>query len=145
MPRYRLTLEYDGTPFSGWQWQDHASSVQRVLAEALVALCGHAVKVTGAPLRDGLGPLSISVVVELVPTTRANAILESAPSGAVQRMAENLVEQLIELMPELAEVSPWHSVGQRRSLEELGRIARPVFLHEELQQRRRVEVDDHRR
>jgi hypothetical protein len=38
-------------------------------------------------------------------------------------MAENLVEQLLELMPELAEVSPWHSVGQRRSLEEMGRIA----------------------
>jgi transcriptional regulator with XRE-family HTH domain len=53
----------------------------------------------------------------------ARSILESAPSGAVRRMAENLVEQLVELMPELAEVSPWHSVGQRRSLEEIGRIA----------------------
>ena len=38
-------------------------------------------------------------------------------------MAENLVEQLLELMPELKEVSPWHSVGQRRSLDEMGRIA----------------------
>jgi hypothetical protein len=26
-------------------------------------------------------------------------------------------------MPELKEVSPWHSVGQRRSLDEMGRIA----------------------
>ena len=38
-------------------------------------------------------------------------------------MAENLVEQLLDLMPELKEVSPWHSVGQRRSLDEMGRIA----------------------
>jgi tRNA pseudouridine38-40 synthase len=52
MPRYKLTIEYDGTPFSGWQWQDHAPSVQRVLADALVALCGHAVKVTGAGRTD---------------------------------------------------------------------------------------------
>ena len=28
-----------------------------------------------------------------------------------------------DLMPELKEVSPWHSVGQRRSLDEMGRIA----------------------
>ena len=52
----------------------------------------------------------------------ARSLLESAPDGAVRRMAENLVEQLIELMPELAEVSPWHSVGQRRSMDEMGRI-----------------------
>jgi hypothetical protein len=34
-----------------------------------------------------------------------------------------LEEQLVELMPELKDVSPWHSVGQRRTQDELGRIA----------------------
>jgi len=34
-----------------------------------------------------------------------------------------LAEQLIEVMPELRGVGPWHSVGQRRSLDEWGRIA----------------------
>jgi transcriptional regulator with XRE-family HTH domain len=53
----------------------------------------------------------------------ARSIVESAPAGPARRMAENLVEQLLELMPELREVSPWHSVGQRRSLDEMGRIA----------------------
>jgi transcriptional regulator with XRE-family HTH domain len=53
----------------------------------------------------------------------ARSIVESAQAGATRRMAENLVEQLLELMPELKEVSPWHSVGQRRSLDEMGRIA----------------------
>ena len=52
MARYKLTIEYDGTPFSGWQWQDHAPSVQRVLVDALMAFCGHAVKVTGAGRTD---------------------------------------------------------------------------------------------
>jgi tRNA pseudouridine38-40 synthase len=52
MPRYKLTIEYDGTPFSGWQWQDHAPSVQGVLADALAAFCGHAVKVAGAGRTD---------------------------------------------------------------------------------------------
>jgi transcriptional regulator with XRE-family HTH domain len=53
----------------------------------------------------------------------AAALLEAATAPNVRRMAENLVEQLDEIMPELKEVSPWHSVGQRRSLDEMGRIA----------------------
>ena len=53
----------------------------------------------------------------------ARSLVESTPTGPARRMAENLVEQLLELMPELKEVSPWHSVGQRRSLDEMGRIA----------------------
>lgn len=53
----------------------------------------------------------------------ARTIVESAGDGPTRRMAENLVAQLLDLMPELKEVSPWHSVGQRRSLDEMGRIA----------------------
>ena len=52
MPRYKLTIEYDGTAFSGWQWQDHAPSVQRVLTDALAAFCGHAIKLAGAGRTD---------------------------------------------------------------------------------------------
>ena len=52
----------------------------------------------------------------------ASAILELAPAGQLQRLAQMLVEQLVDLMPELKEVGPWHSVGQRRGLEEFGRI-----------------------
>jgi transcriptional regulator with XRE-family HTH domain len=51
----------------------------------------------------------------------ATSLLESAHVPATRRMAQMLVDQLVEMMPELAEVSPWHSVGQRRSLDEFGR------------------------
>lgn len=53
----------------------------------------------------------------------AAAMLEKAEDIGLRRMATMLVDQLIEIMPELAEVSPWHAVGQRRSLDECGRIA----------------------
>lgn len=51
------------------------------------------------------------------------SIQEMADSDAVSRFAQTLVEQLVEVMPELSEVSSWHNVGQRRSLSELGRVA----------------------
>ena len=52
----------------------------------------------------------------------AKSIEESVQDAAVKRMALMLIDQLVELMPELAEVAPWHSVGQRRTQDEVGRI-----------------------
>jgi transcriptional regulator with XRE-family HTH domain len=50
------------------------------------------------------------------------AIRERAESDSITRMAEMLAEQLIEIMPELEDVSPWHTYGQRRSMDEHGRV-----------------------
>lgn len=40
MPRFKLTLEYDGTRFVGWQRQANGLAVQQVLEEALTAVSG---------------------------------------------------------------------------------------------------------
>jgi tRNA pseudouridine38-40 synthase len=52
MPRYRLTLEYDGTPFVGWQVQAAGVSVQGRLAQAILKFCGEAVTPRGAGRTD---------------------------------------------------------------------------------------------
>ena len=52
MPRYKLTIEYDGTPFVGWQVQDNGVSVQGVLTEAVAAFAGERTTVAGAGRTD---------------------------------------------------------------------------------------------
>ena len=50
--RYRLTIEYDGGPFSGWQRQENDPSVQGALEEAIQKLSGETVTVHGAGRTD---------------------------------------------------------------------------------------------
>jgi tRNA pseudouridine38-40 synthase len=52
MPRYKLTLEYDGTPFVGWQVQDGQMSVQGRLAQAIKDFSGEDVVPRGAGRTD---------------------------------------------------------------------------------------------
>ncbi len=52
MPRYRVTLEYDGGPFAGWQRQENGPSVQAALERAIFKLSGEEVTVTGAGRTD---------------------------------------------------------------------------------------------
>lgn len=52
MPRYKLTIEYDGTPFSGWQRQPDRPSVQQALEEAILAMSGETVTTQAAGRTD---------------------------------------------------------------------------------------------
>ena len=52
MPRYKLTIEYDGTPFAGWQIQANGPSIQGELARAIEALSGIRVVPRGAGRTD---------------------------------------------------------------------------------------------
>jgi tRNA pseudouridine38-40 synthase len=64
MPRYRLTIEYDGTPFVGWQAQDNGVSVQGVLTAAIAAFAGEQVAV-GAAGRTDAGVHALGQVAHL--------------------------------------------------------------------------------
>jgi transcriptional regulator with XRE-family HTH domain len=59
------------------------------------------------------------------------SIAEQARQESIRRMARTMIDQLVEIMPELAGVGPWHTVGRRRRLDELG-VAAQRRLPEEL-------------
>jgi tRNA pseudouridine38-40 synthase len=52
MPRYKLTIEYDGTPFAGWQRQADQPTVQAALEDLFQTLEGHVPLVEGAGRTD---------------------------------------------------------------------------------------------
>ena len=52
MKRILLTVEYDGTNYVGWQWQNNGLSVQQVLEESLFKACGKPIRVTGSSRTD---------------------------------------------------------------------------------------------
>lgn len=62
MPRYRLSIEYDGRPFCGWQRQAHDLSVQQLLEEAIERFSGESV-VTQAAGRTDAGVHALGQVV----------------------------------------------------------------------------------
>ncbi len=52
MPRYRLTVEYDGSGYSGFQAQDGQPTVQGAIEAAVTAFCGQAVRIAAAGRTD---------------------------------------------------------------------------------------------
>ena len=52
MQRYKINIEYDGTPFVGWQFQKNGISIQKVLQDAIFSFSQEKVVVTGAGRTD---------------------------------------------------------------------------------------------
>jgi transcriptional regulator with XRE-family HTH domain len=84
--------------------------------------------------KDALSPRVQTRAQLLKVMKTAMAIRRQSRSEAERRLSRLLIDQLLEIMPELKEVSGWPAVGHRRRADEMGRIGEnPIsddWLHE---------------
>ena len=91
MTRFRLTIEYDGRPFMGWQRQAHGPSVQQALEEAVFALFREDVTFHAAGRTDaGVHALAMTAHVDIARPVSAhrladglNALLRPHPIAVI--------------------------------------------------------------
>jgi len=78
MNRYKLTIEYDGRNFVGWQRQDNGVGVQQAVEEAVTAFCGDDAPVQGAGRTDsGVHALAQAAHVDLTKDWPADTVRDA--------------------------------------------------------------------
>jgi len=122
--RWRLTVEYDGGPFMGWQRQDHGPSVQQALEEALEWMTGERAAFTAAGRTDaGVHALAMSVHVDVAKALTAHRLREGL--NALVR------PQPIAVLDVAGVADDWHArfscVGRRYLYRILDRRAPPAL------------------
>ncbi len=136
MPRYKLTIEYDGAPFCGWQYQDNGPSVQGALEAAVKAMTGDMVRVHGAGRTDaGVHALAQVAHIDLAKEYRAdrvrdalNAHLRPHPIGV---LSAEIVPDTFEARFSAIRRHYLYRIANRRANLALGvghtwRVARPL-------------------
>ena len=78
MPRYKISLEFDGTDYAGWQRQKNAGSIQAALETAINQFCGEMVVVNGAGRTDaGVHALAMVAHMDLSRAWRADQVRDA--------------------------------------------------------------------
>jgi tRNA pseudouridine38-40 synthase len=91
MPRWRLTIEYDGTGLCGWQRQANGPSVQQALETAVEKFCGERVTVFGAGRTDaGVHALGQVTHLDLARET-SGEVLRSALNHHLRPLAVSVL------------------------------------------------------
>ncbi|WP_395611496.1 tRNA pseudouridine(38-40) synthase TruA [Allosphingosinicella sp.] len=79
MTRFRLTVEYDGGPFMGWQRQAHGPSVQQAIEEAIQAITQEEVTLHAAGRTDaGVHALAMTAHVDVEKAITAHRLADGA-------------------------------------------------------------------
>jgi tRNA pseudouridine38-40 synthase len=136
MPRYKLTIEYDGAPFCGWQYQENGPSIQGALEAAVKAMTGDNVRVHGAGRTDaGVHALAQVAHIDLAKEYRSdrvrdalNAHLRPHPIGV---LSAEIVPDTFEARFSAIRRHYLYRIANRRANLALGvghawRVARPL-------------------
>ncbi|HEX8840421.1 MAG TPA: tRNA pseudouridine(38-40) synthase TruA [Sphingomicrobium sp.] len=124
MTRWRLTVEYDGEPFMGWQRQEHGPSVQQTLEEALRRMTGEQSAFIAAGRTDaGVHALAMTAHVDVERELTPHRLREGL-NALVRPHPVSVLE--VEQVPD-----DWHArfscVGRRYLYRILSRRAPPAL------------------
>ncbi|WP_340644659.1 tRNA pseudouridine(38-40) synthase TruA [Phenylobacterium sp.] len=112
MPRYRMTIEYDGRPYKGFQAQADLATVQGSLERAARAFCGEAVRVNAAGRTDtGVHALGQVIHIDIEKDWRPEVVRNAINA--------HLVPEPISILDCEIAVGDWHarfSATERRYL-----------------------------
>jgi tRNA pseudouridine38-40 synthase len=122
MRNLKLTLEYDGSDFFGWQVQPEVRTVQGVLGESLRCLLQEPVKIIGAGRTDA-GVHALGQVANF--NTESGMLLREIYRGLNSLLPSDMIVQRVENAPE-----KFHARYDATSRCYLYRISsRPTALH----------------
>jgi len=112
MPRYRLTIEYDGRPYNGFQAQASQPSVQGAIETAVTAFSGQQVRIAAAGRTDtGVHATAQVVHVDLERDWPAETVMNA--------LNAHLVREAVSVLDAVVVSDDWHarfSANERRYL-----------------------------
>ena len=124
MPRYRLTLEYDGGPYKGFQAQDNLPTVQGAVEAAVKAFCGEDIRLQAAGRTD-TGVHATGQVIHLDLTK------DWRPEVVMNALNAHLVPQPIAVLEAALAPEPFHArfsaSGRRYVYRILNRMGPPAL------------------
>jgi tRNA pseudouridine38-40 synthase len=126
MPRYRLTIEYDGRPYRGFQAQATLPSVQAAIERAVTAFCGETIRLAAAGRTDtGVHAIGQVVHIDLEKAWPAETVANA--------LNAHLVPEPISVLDAVVVDDDWHarfSAVERRYLYRiLNRKGPPALDH----------------
>lgn len=125
MPRYRLTIEYDGGPYNGFQAQAGQPTVQGAIETAITAFCGETVRIAAAGRTDtGVHATGQVIHVDLEKVWPADTVRNA--------LNAHLLGQRVKVLDATAVDDDWHArfsaSGRKYLYRILNRPAPPALL-----------------
>jgi len=124
MPRYRLTIEYDGNPYAGFQAQAGLPTVQGAIETAVKAFSGQDVRIAAAGRTDsGVHATGQVVHVDLDRDWPAETVMNA--------LNAHLVKEVVAVLDSTRVADDWHArfsaTGRRYLFRILNRPGRPAL------------------
>ena len=124
MPRYRLTIEYDGNPYAGFQAQAGLPTVQGAIETAVKGFCGQDVRIAAAGRTDsGVHATGQVIHVDLDKAWPAATVMNA--------LNAHLIKEAVAVLDSTQVADDWHArfsaTGRRYLFRILNRPGRPAL------------------